>query len=96
MKVLVTGATGFIGTTLCGILAESGFQIRALLRPGAQLHASQTHPIEVVEGDEDDSGRPRRVAHEGGTPTGADAAGGPHAAGAAGSNHARAARPGSS
>ena len=51
MKVLVTGATGFIGTTLCGILAERGFEIRALLRPGARLHPGQTHPIEVFEGD---------------------------------------------
>jgi nucleoside-diphosphate-sugar epimerase len=31
-RVLVTGATGFVGQTLCGILARSGYTVRAALR----------------------------------------------------------------
>jgi nucleoside-diphosphate-sugar epimerase len=32
MRVLVTGATGFVGQTLCARLAESGYLVRAALR----------------------------------------------------------------
>lgn len=31
-RVLVTGATGFVGKTLCGVLARSGYIVRAALR----------------------------------------------------------------
>ncbi len=30
--VLVTGATGFVGRTLCPYLAEKGYRVRALVR----------------------------------------------------------------
>ncbi len=32
MRVLVTGATGFVGKTLCATLAEQGYRVRAALR----------------------------------------------------------------
>jgi len=51
MKVLVTGATGFIGRTLCGALVDAGFEVRALLRPGAQLDGPNTAKVTRFEGD---------------------------------------------
>lgn len=35
MKVVVTGATGFIGTALCRELLESGHEVWAVIRPGS-------------------------------------------------------------
>ena len=35
MKCLVTGATGFIGVHLCRHLAEAGWEVLALVRPGS-------------------------------------------------------------
>ena len=51
MKVLVTGATGFIGTALGSTLIEAGFEVRVLLRPGARLEGPQAARFESVEGD---------------------------------------------
>ena len=51
MKVLVTGATGFIGTTLCGILVERGFEDKGFPPSRRTIHPDQTHLIEVFEGD---------------------------------------------
>ena len=31
-RVLVTGASGFVGRALCDLLARSGYQVRAALR----------------------------------------------------------------
>lgn len=36
MKIIVTGATGFIGTALCGELLESGHEVWAVIRPGSE------------------------------------------------------------
>jgi nucleoside-diphosphate-sugar epimerase len=48
-RVLVTGATGFIGRELCATLARAGFTVRAALRDGssATAHAAER----VVVGD---------------------------------------------
>lgn len=51
MKVLVTGATGFIGGNLVRELLRSGYQVRALVRPGSDRRNLDGLDIEVVSGD---------------------------------------------
>lgn len=51
MKVLVTGASGFIGRALTRKLLARGDQVRALVRDRAKLVAAGIEPHEVVEGD---------------------------------------------
>jgi len=51
MKVLITGATGFIGTKLVRALAEKGDEIRALVFPGEDSSGIQEYAAEIREGD---------------------------------------------
>ena len=51
MKVLVTGATGFIGGNLARALWQRGYEVRALVRPGSNTLAIDDTGIEQVEGD---------------------------------------------
>jgi len=46
VKLLVTGATGFLGSTLVPLLREAGHEVRALTRAGAPIAG-----VEVVKGD---------------------------------------------
>lgn len=48
-RVLVTGATGFVGTTLCGVLDSSGYQVRAALRGDGDVPPGAAE--KVVVGD---------------------------------------------
>jgi UDP-glucose 4-epimerase len=48
-RVLVTGATGFVGHTLCYILAQSGYRVRAALRRDRTVAA--VAPERVVVGE---------------------------------------------
>ena len=36
MRVLVTGANGFVGASVCRALIGAGHTVRALVRPGAR------------------------------------------------------------
>ncbi len=51
MKVLVTGATGFIGGNLVRALHRQGYQMRALVRPGSSTLTLRDIQIEEVPGD---------------------------------------------
>ncbi len=51
MKALVTGATGFIGSTLCEELLSVGSSVRALHRPSSDSSFLSTLPVDMVTGD---------------------------------------------
>lgn len=56
MKALVTGATGFTGSTLARRLIEDGHDVRALCRPGSQIDPLVEEGVEIIEGDITDRG----------------------------------------
>lgn len=51
MKVLVTGATGFVGSHTAEHLLSQGHEVRALARPSSNLVWLEGKPIEVVNGN---------------------------------------------
>lgn len=51
MRVFMTGATGFVGGALARKLVGAGHQVRALVRPGADLRQLAGLPIQPVAGD---------------------------------------------
>lgn len=52
MRVLVTGATGFIGRHLCRHLAERGHRLRVLVRPTTSAaRRARLGDVEVITGD---------------------------------------------
>ena len=53
MKLLVTGATGFLGWRACTLLAEEGHEIVPLSRPGSRARAASAEldPVRMDAGD---------------------------------------------
>lgn len=51
MKVLVTGATGFIGHHVTRFCLEQGDEVRVLVLPGEDLTPIAGLPVEIYEGD---------------------------------------------
>jgi nucleoside-diphosphate-sugar epimerase len=50
-KVLVTGATGLIGSNICRLLAKDGEEPIGLVRPGSDRASLEAHGIGIAEGD---------------------------------------------
>jgi 2-alkyl-3-oxoalkanoate reductase len=50
-KVLITGATGFLGTRLVQRLVDKGFQVRGLARMLSPIEKLRDLPVEIVFGD---------------------------------------------
>lgn len=51
MRVLVTGATGFLGGRLAQVLAANGERVRILARAGRDLTHLEAAKVEVIHGD---------------------------------------------
>lgn len=51
MKILVTGATGKVGSRLSKRLVKRGHQVRALVRDKGRAAELAAHDVELVEGD---------------------------------------------
>jgi nucleoside-diphosphate-sugar epimerase len=51
MKVLVTGATGFVGSHLAEALVGAGCEVRALARPSSDTSLLTALDIEIAQGD---------------------------------------------
>lgn len=51
MKILVTGATGFVGSAVARILTDAGHSVRALVRPSSDLKNIHAIEVEPVQGD---------------------------------------------
>jgi dihydroflavonol-4-reductase len=63
MRCFVTGASGFIGANLVHELVANEHQVRALLRPGADLRGLAGLDLERVEGDLSDRASLKQVMH---------------------------------
>ena len=59
MRVLVTGATGFLGVAICRELLARGHAVRALVRPASGLAGLEGLGVEVARGDVLDAGSVR-------------------------------------
>src|SRR5512146_1524447 len=60
-KVLVTGASGFVGANVVRVLVEHGDDVRALVRPESDRRTLAGLPIQLVEGDLRDAPAVRRA-----------------------------------
>ena len=51
MKIFVTGASGFVGSSLVRLLLQRGAELKLLVRPTSNLDRIQGLDVEVVQGD---------------------------------------------
>jgi len=64
MRILLTGATGYVGGRLAPRLLEQGYQVRVLARDAKRLAARPWRErVEVCEGDVGDADAMRRAMH---------------------------------
>jgi uncharacterized protein YbjT (DUF2867 family) len=51
MKVLVTGATGLVGSHLTEVLVNAGYDVRCLVRQSTNLSVLEGLDVEIFEAD---------------------------------------------
>ncbi|MEM7757852.1 MAG: NAD-dependent epimerase/dehydratase family protein [Cyanobacteria bacterium P01_A01_bin.40] len=51
MKVLVTGATGLVGSHLAETLTQEGYEVRCLVEPSIDASVLASLPVEIIYGD---------------------------------------------
>src|SRR5438309_8639931 len=61
MRVMLTGATGFVGSWIARVLIERGYKVRGLVRKTSNLANLQQIELEQVEGDVLDRASVRRA-----------------------------------
>jgi nucleoside-diphosphate-sugar epimerase len=61
MKVLVTGATGFVGSHLTETLVGAGYELRVLARPTSDMSVFKNLDVEIVQGDITDAAAVERA-----------------------------------
>jgi uncharacterized protein (TIGR01777 family) len=64
MKILVTGATGFLGKPLCQALLMKGYGLRALVRDPEQAKKKLELPMEFLQWDGTEKGLPETALDE--------------------------------
>jgi nucleoside-diphosphate-sugar epimerase len=64
MKVLVTGATGFLGNHLAHTLAAAGHSVRVLVRPSKRAQRLADAGIEIFEGELTNEGHVERATKD--------------------------------
>ena len=62
-QILITGATGFVGSAVARTLVRAGFQVRALARPGSPRFHLDGLDLEFIDGDIRDADSVRRAMH---------------------------------
>jgi oxidoreductase len=50
-RILITGASGFIGSNLCRHFVQKGYEVHALVRPTSDLRFLEGLPVRLVYGD---------------------------------------------
>jgi dihydroflavonol-4-reductase len=60
-QILITGATGFVGSAVTRALIEAGFSVRALVRPGSPRVQLGGLELDLVDGDIRDADSIRRA-----------------------------------
>lgn len=50
-KILITGADGMLGTSMCRIALDKGYKVKAMVLPGRSITILQKLSVEIVEGD---------------------------------------------
>ncbi|OGT36807.1 MAG: hypothetical protein A3F12_00820 [Gammaproteobacteria bacterium RIFCSPHIGHO2_12_FULL_38_14] len=63
-RILITGATGFIGSALAKFLFQRGFQVRALTRDIRNTQVTRNPHYEWIEGDLTDSDQIQALCHD--------------------------------